>query len=151
MRGFRFALVRAARSRSRAELQTVQRRPPSDLAQRFSHSASAPARPSFGIAFDIDGVILRGRSPIGGAPRAIRRLYSEEGNALALLVLCCIPLKQLVVSSGGLRECLAPVFVTAKWTQMSGHACRLPHSCLLSISSNGSKSLGIVSCVLHHY
>ena len=90
MRGFRFALVRAARSRSRAELHTVQRHRPSDLAQRFSHSASAPARPSFGIAFDIDGVILRGRSPIGGTPRAIRRLYSEEGNALALLVLCCI-------------------------------------------------------------
>ncbi|XP_066395094.1 mitochondrial hydrolase YKR070W-like isoform X3 [Miscanthus floridulus] len=80
MRGFRFALVRAARSRSRAELHTVQRHRPSDLAQRFSHSASAPARPSFGIAFDIDGVILRGRSPIGGTPRAIRRLYSEEGT-----------------------------------------------------------------------
>ncbi|PUZ41587.1 hypothetical protein GQ55_9G516700 [Panicum hallii var. hallii] len=80
MRGFLFALVRAARSRSRAELQTVQRRRPSDLAQRFSHSAAAPERPSFGIAFDIDGVILRGRSPIGGAPRAIRRLYSEDGT-----------------------------------------------------------------------
>nr|TKV96737.1 hypothetical protein SEVIR_9G449100v2 [Setaria viridis] len=80
MRGFRFALIRAARSRSRAELQTAQRRRPSDLAQRFAHSAAAPARPSFGIAFDVDGVILRGRSPIGGAPRAIRRLYSEDGT-----------------------------------------------------------------------
>lgn len=102
MRGFRFALVRAARSRSRAEPQTAPHRRPSDLAQRFSHSAAAPARPSFGIAFDIDGVILRGRSPIGGAPRAIRRLYSEDGTALALLVLCRIPLELLVVSSGGL-------------------------------------------------
>ncbi|OEL22082.1 putative CDP-alcohol phosphatidyltransferase class-I family protein C22A12.08c [Dichanthelium oligosanthes] len=82
MRGFRFALVRAERSRSRAELQTAQRRGPSDLAQRFSHSAAAPARPPFGIAFDIDGVILRGRSPIGGAPRAIRRLYSEDGGGV---------------------------------------------------------------------
>jgi len=80
MRGFRSALVRAARSRSRAELQTAQRQRPSDLAQRFSHSAAAPEKPSFGIAFDIDGVILRGRSPIGGAPRAIRRLYSEDGT-----------------------------------------------------------------------
>ena len=78
MRGFRSALVRAARSR--AELQTAQRQRPSDLAQRFSHSAAAPERPSFGIAFDIDGVILRGRSPIRGAPRAIRRLYSEDGS-----------------------------------------------------------------------
>ncbi|KAL6645771.1 hypothetical protein ACP70R_017379 [Stipagrostis hirtigluma subsp. patula] len=63
MRGFGSALARAARSRSRAELQAAQRR-----------------RPSFGIAFDIDGVILRGRSPIGGSPRAIRRLYSEDGT-----------------------------------------------------------------------
>ncbi|XP_062215974.1 mitochondrial hydrolase YKR070W [Phragmites australis] len=78
MRGFRIALTRAARAR--AELQAAQRRRPSDLAQRFSHSAPAPARPSFGIAFDIDGVILRGRSPIGGSPRAIRRLYSEDGT-----------------------------------------------------------------------
>uniref|UniRef100_A0A0A9CL50 Uncharacterized protein n=1 Tax=Arundo donax TaxID=35708 RepID=A0A0A9CL50_ARUDO len=80
MRGFRIALARAARSRSLAELQTAQRRRPSDLAQRFSHLAPAPARPSFGIAFDIDGVILRGRSPIGGSPRAIRRLYYEDGT-----------------------------------------------------------------------
>ncbi|KAF8718670.1 hypothetical protein HU200_024970 [Digitaria exilis] len=78
MRGFGFALVRTARSR--AELQTAQRGRPSDLAQRFSHSAAGPGRPSFGIAFDIDGVILRGRSPIGGAQRAIRRLYSEDGT-----------------------------------------------------------------------
>ncbi|KAL6648331.1 hypothetical protein ACP70R_012555 [Stipagrostis hirtigluma subsp. patula] len=80
MRGFGCALVRAARSRLRAELQAAQRRRLSDLAQRFSHSAAAQARPSFGIAFDIDGVILRGRSPIGGSPRAIRRLYSEDGT-----------------------------------------------------------------------
>ncbi|XP_058083135.1 uncharacterized protein YKR070W isoform X2 [Magnolia sinica] len=35
--------------------------------------------PSFGIAFDIDGVILRGRTPIGGSPVALRRLYSDCG------------------------------------------------------------------------
>ncbi|GJN08221.1 hypothetical protein PR202_ga26117 [Eleusine coracana subsp. coracana] len=80
MRGFLSALARAAQSRSRAELQVAQRRRPSDLAQRFSHSAAAPARPSFAIAFDIDGVIIRGRSPIGGSPEAIRRLYSEDGT-----------------------------------------------------------------------
>ena len=123
MRGFRSALVRAARSR--AELQTAQRQRPSDLAQRFSHSAAAPEKPSFGIAFDIDGVILRGRSPIGGAPRAIRRLYSEDGSAPALLVLCCILQELLVVSSGRLAECLDVVLVPAKWTRMSGHACRI--------------------------
>ncbi|KAL5217497.1 hypothetical protein ABZP36_018181 [Zizania latifolia] len=79
MRGFRAALARAA-SRSRAELQTARRRHPSDLAHRLSHSGASPARQSFGIAFDIDGVILRGRSPIGGSPQAIRRLYSEDGS-----------------------------------------------------------------------
>ncbi|XP_006649887.1 uncharacterized protein YKR070W isoform X1 [Oryza brachyantha] len=79
MRGFRAALARAS-ARSRAELQAAPRRHPSDLAHRLSHSGAAPARPSFGIAFDIDGVILRGRSPIGGSPQAIRRLYSEDGS-----------------------------------------------------------------------
>uniref|UniRef100_A0A0E0KC80 Uncharacterized protein n=1 Tax=Oryza punctata TaxID=4537 RepID=A0A0E0KC80_ORYPU len=79
MRGFRAALARAS-ARSRAELQGARRRHPSDLARRLSHSGAAPARPSFGIAFDIDGVILRGRSPIGGSPQAIRRLYSEDGT-----------------------------------------------------------------------
>ncbi|XP_010658468.1 uncharacterized protein YKR070W isoform X1 [Vitis vinifera] len=37
------------------------------------------SRSSFGIAFDIDGVILRGRVPIGGSPQALRRLYRDYG------------------------------------------------------------------------
>ncbi|XP_050385382.1 uncharacterized protein YKR070W isoform X2 [Argentina anserina] len=37
-------------------------------------------RPSFGIAFDIDGVILGGRAPIGGSPRALKKLYGDSGN-----------------------------------------------------------------------
>uniref|UniRef100_A0A0E0NTI4 Uncharacterized protein n=1 Tax=Oryza rufipogon TaxID=4529 RepID=A0A0E0NTI4_ORYRU len=82
MKGFRAALARAS-ARSRAELQVARRRRhPSDPARRLSHSGTAPARPSFGIAFDIDGVILRGRSPIGGSPQAIRRLYSEDGGGV---------------------------------------------------------------------
>lgn len=39
-------------------------------------------RSSFGIAFDIDGVILRGRLPIGGSPQALRRLYRDSGTTL---------------------------------------------------------------------
>ncbi|URE47951.1 Cupin [Musa troglodytarum] len=39
-------------------------------------------RPSFGIAFDIDGVILRGRTPIGGSPQALRRLYDADGGGV---------------------------------------------------------------------
>ncbi|KAL6123810.1 hypothetical protein ACLB2K_076327 [Fragaria x ananassa] len=37
-------------------------------------------RSSFGIAFDIDGVILGGRAPIGHSPRALRKLYGDSGN-----------------------------------------------------------------------
>ncbi|XVE68985.1 hypothetical protein DITRI_Ditri09bG0114100 [Diplodiscus trichospermus] len=39
-------------------------------------------RCNFGIAFDIDGVILRGRVPIGGSPQALRRLYGESGELI---------------------------------------------------------------------
>ncbi|XP_034206406.1 uncharacterized protein YKR070W-like isoform X2 [Prunus dulcis] len=42
-----------------------------------------PERPSFGIAFDIDGVILRGRVPVGGSPRALRKLYGTSGTLKA--------------------------------------------------------------------
>ncbi|KAK6228123.1 hypothetical protein SCA6_000463 [Theobroma cacao] len=37
-------------------------------------------RCNFGIAFDIDGVILRGRVPTGGSPQALRRLYGDSGE-----------------------------------------------------------------------
>ncbi|KAE8666374.1 50S ribosomal protein L10 [Hibiscus syriacus] len=52
----------------------------------FSCQASAKLRSNhktgcnFGIAFDIDGVILRGRVPIGGSPQALRRLYGDSGE-----------------------------------------------------------------------
>ncbi|KAL2486615.1 hydrolase family protein/HAD-superfamily protein [Abeliophyllum distichum] len=39
-----------------------------------------PESASFGIAFDIDGVILRGNIPIGGSSRALKRLYDDSGN-----------------------------------------------------------------------
>ncbi|PON64313.1 HAD-superfamily hydrolase, subfamily IIA, CECR [Trema orientale] len=48
----------------------------------FSQIHSRLERPSFGIAFDIDGVILRGRVPIGGSPQAMRRLYGESGGGI---------------------------------------------------------------------
>ncbi|KAL7228764.1 hypothetical protein ACSBR2_007457 [Camellia fascicularis] len=46
----------------------------------FSQLRSRPERSSFGIAFDIDGVILRGRVPIGGSPQSLRRLYGDSGT-----------------------------------------------------------------------
>lgn len=39
----------------------------------------------FGIAFDIDGVILRGRHTIGGSAQALQRLYHQSGNSLLYL------------------------------------------------------------------
>ncbi|KAL8496778.1 hypothetical protein ACS0TY_020453 [Phlomoides rotata] len=39
-----------------------------------------PRRASFGIAFDIDGVLLRGETPIGGSPQALKRLYDDSGS-----------------------------------------------------------------------
>ncbi|CAL5322391.1 unnamed protein product [Camellia sinensis] len=46
----------------------------------FSQLRSRPEWSSFGIAFDIDGVILRGRVPIGGSPQSLRRLYGDSGT-----------------------------------------------------------------------
>ncbi len=37
-------------------------------------------RNPFGIAFDIDGVLLRGREPIGRAPESLARLYKNVKN-----------------------------------------------------------------------
>ncbi|KAH9605718.1 hypothetical protein KSS87_007725 [Heliosperma pusillum] len=39
----------------------------------------------FGIAFDIDGVLLRGNTPIGGSPRALAKLYHPQGEPAAVL------------------------------------------------------------------
>ncbi|PIN16720.1 hypothetical protein CDL12_10634 [Handroanthus impetiginosus] len=50
-------------------------RPPHATASLHSVSKNSP----FGIAFDIDGVILRGKTPIGNSRRALRRLYDDYG------------------------------------------------------------------------
>ncbi|KAL5800156.1 hypothetical protein ACOSQ4_033040 [Xanthoceras sorbifolium] len=49
-------------------------------------------RCSFGIAFDIDGVVLRGRLPIGGSSRALTRLYNDSG---------CLKVPFLFLTNGG--------------------------------------------------
>ncbi|TKY48481.1 HAD-superfamily hydrolase, subfamily IIA [Spatholobus suberectus] len=47
------------------------------LSRAFSQRSE---RPSFGIAFDIDGVVLLGNTPVGGSPGALRRLYGANGR-----------------------------------------------------------------------
>ncbi|XP_076897132.1 mitochondrial hydrolase YKR070W-like [Bidens hawaiensis] len=58
---------------------------------------STPKRPSFGIAFDIDGVILRGRSPIGDSPKALNRLYDDDSGSLKIPYL-------FLTNGGGIPE-----------------------------------------------
>ncbi|KAL6508880.1 hypothetical protein OROHE_021439 [Orobanche hederae] len=49
----------------------------------YNQSHSQSSNPSsFGIAFDIDGVILRGETPIGGSPQALKRLYDDSGGGV---------------------------------------------------------------------
>ncbi|XAR60501.1 hypothetical protein NMG60_11033910 [Bertholletia excelsa] len=55
---------------------------PGANSRSFSQLRAPSTRPSFGIAFDIDGVILRGNNTIGGSPEALRRLYDESSGTL---------------------------------------------------------------------
>ncbi|KAK6142206.1 hypothetical protein DH2020_000003 [Rehmannia glutinosa] len=67
--------VTSPENRHRVAWISANARPYShQLRSQHSHPAS------FGIAFDIDGVILRGDTPIGGSPQALRRLYDDSGD-----------------------------------------------------------------------
>ncbi|KAK3009552.1 hypothetical protein RJ639_013782, partial [Escallonia herrerae] len=62
----------------------------------FSQIYSSSPQPSFGIAFDIDGVALRGDAPIGGSPQALRRLYNDSGTLKIPYI--------FLTNGGGVRE-----------------------------------------------
>ncbi|GAV71379.1 Hydrolase_like domain-containing protein/Hydrolase_6 domain-containing protein [Cephalotus follicularis] len=68
-------------SRALKTLNRKQLSPPltSTVSRSFSNSPSQSTRASFGIAFDIDGVVLLGSTPIGGSPQAFKRLYDDSG------------------------------------------------------------------------
>ncbi|XP_057954778.1 uncharacterized protein YKR070W-like isoform X2 [Malania oleifera] len=66
------------------------------ISRSFSQLLSHSRRPSFGIAFDIDGVILRGNTPIGGSPQALKRLYDDSGTLTIPYV--------FLTNGGGVRE-----------------------------------------------
>lgn len=87
-------VARAIRPKSQSTSQLIRH------FQRRHYSLQTEAQgPTFGIAFDIDGVLLRGRTPIGGAPRALRRLYADPSNPTELRV----PFVFLT-NGGGVRE-----------------------------------------------
>ncbi|KAK7822392.1 uncharacterized protein CFP56_036552 [Quercus suber] len=71
------AAFRVCESRNRAPLLLQPQ-----ASRSFSQLPLNSQRPSFGIAFDIDGVVLRGRVPIGGSPQALRRLYGDSGGGV---------------------------------------------------------------------
>lgn len=57
-------------------------RPPflRESSRSFSQLRSIPQRSSYGIAFDVDGVILRGGTPIGSSVKAFTKLYGDSGS-----------------------------------------------------------------------
>ncbi|RVW56823.1 Haloacid dehalogenase-like hydrolase domain-containing 5 [Vitis vinifera] len=57
------------------------------IARSYSQLHSQIQRPSFGIAFDIDGVVLLGNTPIGGSSQALKRLYDDCGANSAFVAL----------------------------------------------------------------
>ncbi|KAA8543975.1 hypothetical protein F0562_021848 [Nyssa sinensis] len=84
--------VKASRRQSRNRVPFLF----SITSRSFSQLRSHSERPPFGIAFDIDGVILRGNTPIGGSPQALRRLYNECGTLKIPYV--------FLTNGGGVRE-----------------------------------------------
>ncbi|KAF7847395.1 hypothetical protein BT93_L3006 [Corymbia citriodora subsp. variegata] len=73
MRHQLLTIASRSRSSSRKQLSLL-------VSRSFSRLSSQPDRPSFGIAFDIDGVVLLGHTPVGGSPRALKRLYDDSGR-----------------------------------------------------------------------
>lgn len=63
----------------------------------FSQLPSQTQLPSFGIAFDIDGVVLRDHTPIGGSPQALRKLYDHNSGTLKIPYV-------FLTNGGGFRE-----------------------------------------------
>ncbi|GMY10706.1 hypothetical protein FCV25MIE_05945 [Fagus crenata] len=63
----------------------------------FPRSFSQLNTPSFGIAFDIDGVVLRDHTPIGNSPQALRRLYDHDSGSLKIPYV-------FLTNGGGFRE-----------------------------------------------
>ncbi|XP_040993206.1 uncharacterized protein YKR070W isoform X1 [Juglans microcarpa x Juglans regia] len=92
-----FAIIRRA---SQSQRSNTKQLPSLFFSQFFSRSVSQLSSqsqwPSFGIAFDIDGVVLREDTPIGGSPPALRRLYDDSGYLKIPYV--------FLTNGGGFRE-----------------------------------------------
>ncbi|CAL1355874.1 unnamed protein product [Linum trigynum] len=96
-------LAKAVRRRTASSISPPPQ-PPLVLPRYFAHLSSQstekrrpPPRRNFGIAFDIDGVIFRSESPIGGSPQALKRLYDEDSGAIWIPYV-------FLTNGGGFRE-----------------------------------------------
>ncbi|KAE8613477.1 hypothetical protein XENTR_v10007739 [Xenopus tropicalis] len=56
------------------------RKLPQGLGHRSFTASAAQPTPSFGLLFDIDGVIVRGKKPIPGAAEAFQKLVGRDGR-----------------------------------------------------------------------
>ncbi|XP_075634367.1 mitochondrial hydrolase YKR070W isoform X1 [Castanea sativa] len=97
---FGFGILRRASHSQRPNSNKKQSLPSlffSIFPRSFSQLHSQTQLPSFGIAFDIDGVILRDHTPIGGSPQALRKLYHHNSGALKIPYV-------FLTNGGGFRE-----------------------------------------------
>lgn len=71
-----------------------------EASRTLSQTASRRPRHPLGIAFDIDGVLMRGGQPIDGAPQALRQLYHINNPSHARIPFI------FLTNGGGARECV---------------------------------------------
>nr|XP_002127458.1 haloacid dehalogenase-like hydrolase domain-containing 5 [Ciona intestinalis] len=68
-----------------------------DMNNNNSKQNMSPKKPKFGIMFDIDGVLLRGKTPIPGAAEALKALMNEDETEYEVPAVFC-------TNGFGLRE-----------------------------------------------
>ncbi|KAK9998469.1 hypothetical protein SO802_018072 [Lithocarpus litseifolius] len=98
--GFGIGILRRASHSQRPNSNKKQSLPSlffSIFPRSFSQLHSQTPLPSFGIAFDIDGVVLRDHTPIGGSPQALRKLYDHNSGTLNIPYV-------FLTNGGGFRE-----------------------------------------------
>ncbi|KAL5833033.1 hypothetical protein ACOSQ3_016707 [Xanthoceras sorbifolium] len=89
-------VTKALQSQNRKKL-SPQRFSSTTFSRSFSElNSSQSKRPPFGIAFDIDGVVLLGNTPIGGSPNALKKLYQNSGGLRIPYI--------FLTNGGGFRE-----------------------------------------------
>lgn len=90
------------------------------MSRRFAKSVHRPP-PSFGLLFDIDGVIVRGRNPIPGAADAFKKLLDKDGKL-------AVPLVFVTNAGNCLRQARATELSSVLGIEISADQIILSHS-----------------------